>query len=47
MLQVKIEVEWDRSSDEDDDLAASSEATAKHDNDVVNAAVDVTADICC
>ena len=45
MLQVKIEVEWDRSSDEDVDLATSSEATAKDDNDVVNAAVDVTADI--
>ena len=45
MLQVKIEVEWERSSDEDVDLETSSEAAAIDDNDVVNAAVDVTADI--
>ena len=45
MLQVKIEVDWDRSSDEDVDLESSSEATAKDDDDVVNATVDVTADI--
>ena len=45
MLQVKIEVDWDRSSDEEVDLETSSEATAKDDDDDVNATVDVTADI--
>ena len=45
MLQVKIEADWDRSSDEEVDLESSSEAIAIDDNDVVNAAVEVTADI--
>ena len=42
MLEVKDEVDWDQSSDEDVGLESSSEATAKDHDDVVSATGDVT-----